>query len=184
MLNTTSFWEHPLDKLEKALHIRKQIAALENELRSMFGGDGAESAPAVSSKRGGRRTMSATARAKIAAAQRARWAKSKGATTAPATLKTKKKRKRSMSPEAKAKIAAAQKERWARVKGAKAPTAAAKTEAAASKAKKKRNISPEGRAKMVEAGKRRWAKKKATKAPTAKSKAKIAQAGQPSFKVL
>jgi len=106
----------------------------------------------------------------MAAAQRARWTKSKGQTEAPAiiTAPAKKKGKRTMSPEAKAKIAAAQKLRWAKVKGVKAPTAAvieniAKIGAAAPKAKKKqkRNISPEGRAKMVEAGKRRWAKKNA-----------------------
>jgi len=101
----------------------------------------------------------------MAAAQRARWAKSKGETSTPVVQNPKKKGKRTMSPEAKAKIAAAQKARWARSKSAKAPTGAviekiAKIEAAAPKAKKKakRNISPEGRAKMVEAGKRRWAK--------------------------
>jgi hypothetical protein len=166
---TTSFWEHPLEKLEEALHIRKQIAALEDKLRSMFGGksDGVirSSSALTKDPRNGKR--SAAVRAKMAAAQRARWAKSKGETSTPVVPK--KKGKRTMSPEAKAKIAAAQKERWAKVKGARASTSAAKIETKAPKAKKKRNITPEGRAKMLAAVKRRWAKAKAAKVLTAKA---------------
>lgn len=64
--------------------------------------------------------MSPQARARIAAAQRARWAKSKNdaaAHGAKAPVKTAgkagKKKRKSMSPEARAKIAAAAKARWA-----------------------------------------------------------------------
>jgi len=62
-----------------------------------------------------RRRLSAAARARIAAAQRRRWAKAKqAATSKPA---------RRMSKSARRKIAAAQKARWAKVKAqAKAQT--------------------------------------------------------------
>jgi len=55
-----------------------------------------------------RGTMSAAGRARIAAAQRARWAKVKGMP-----------KKRTMSASARRKIAAAQRARWAKVKAAK-----------------------------------------------------------------
>ena len=57
-----------------------------------------------------RRRMSAKGRARIAAAQRARWAKVRGE---PKGLKP---GKRTMSASARRKIAAAQRARWARVK--------------------------------------------------------------------
>ena len=56
-----------------------------------------------------RRTISAAGRAKIAAAQHARWAKVKGRKVVSITA-----RKRTMSPAARRKIAAAQKARWAK----------------------------------------------------------------------
>jgi hypothetical protein len=158
---TTSFWEHPLDKLEEALNIRKQIAALEIKLRSMFGGDGDEPAKKpAGSKRTGKR--SAAVRAKMAAAQKARWAKKAQATT-PAEAAISQaapkpaKKKGGMSAAGRAAIVAAQKARWAKIKGTKAAPATT-----ASKTKKvKRSFSPEARAKMAEAAKRRWSKQKA-----------------------
>jgi len=61
-----------------------------------------------------RRTMSASARAKIAAAQRARWAKQKGkAAPKKAAASAKKSRRRSMSPAMKKKLSALMKARWA-----------------------------------------------------------------------
>jgi hypothetical protein len=66
----------------------------------------------------GRRKLSAEARARIAAAQRARWAKArknggekKNVVTMP--------KKRTMSAAARKKIAAAQRARWAKVKAQK-----------------------------------------------------------------
>jgi hypothetical protein len=53
--------------------------------------------------------MSASARARIAAAQKARWAKVKASGGAP---------RRKMSAAARAKIAAAAKARWAKAKAA------------------------------------------------------------------
>jgi hypothetical protein len=58
-----------------------------------------------------RRKISAKGRARIAAAQKARWAKAKGIAEVP--------KKRTMSASARRKIAAAQRARWAKVKGAK-----------------------------------------------------------------
>jgi hypothetical protein len=62
--------------LEQALSIRRQIDALERRLRGLVdgtgGGGAAKAAPAW---RGGKRQLSAGARAKIAAAARARWAR-------------------------------------------------------------------------------------------------------------
>jgi hypothetical protein len=54
-------------------------------------------------------TMSAAGRARIAAAQRARWAKLKGKKIASITV-----RKRTMSPANRKKVAAAQRARWAK----------------------------------------------------------------------
>ena len=110
----SSFWDHPIDKLEQALSIRKQIAALQDKLSKLFGSDGGKTpkAKATASKRGGKRTMSAEARERIAAAQRARWAKSKGATTVAPKAKAKSapaSKKKGITPEGRAKLAAAMK---------------------------------------------------------------------------
>ena len=59
-----------------------------------------------------RRKMSAKGRARIAAAQRARWAKVKGKRKVVPITKP----KRTMSVSARRKIAAAQRARWAKVK--------------------------------------------------------------------
>ena len=57
-----------------------------------------------------RRRMSAKGRAKIAAAQRARWAKVKGQDAASKGIK------HTMSASARRRIAAAQRSRWAKVR--------------------------------------------------------------------
>lgn len=67
-------------------------------------------------RRSGTRTLSPEARERIAAAQRARWAKVKGtAQPKPASSK-----KRTLSAAARKKIAAAQRARWAKVQARKA----------------------------------------------------------------
>jgi hypothetical protein len=60
-----------------------------------------------------RRTLSASARRKIAAAQRLRWAKVRAQNVV--SIKSSKSRKRTMSASARRKIAAAQRARWARL---------------------------------------------------------------------
>lgn len=122
MSKSQSFWNHPIEKLEEALHIRRQIASLQDKLTTIFGD--AEETPAAAKKRGGRRTMSPAARARIAAAQRARWAKTKRNQAPAAAVKAaagpRKKKRRPMSAEARAKIATAAKARWALRKAASA----------------------------------------------------------------
>ena len=92
--------------LEQALSIRRQITALERRFSSLLGGRTAGARPSG----GGRRPLSAAARAKIAAAARARWARerarrggSKGA--AP--------RKRRLSAAGRKRLSDLMKARWA-----------------------------------------------------------------------
>lgn len=125
-----------LDQLKKALVIAEQIKKLEADLASILGGQpvaaaasaAAKAAPSKPGKK--RRTMSPEARARIVAAQKARWAKIRGEKApAPAAAKpdaaakpaakAKGKAKRNISPEARAKMAAAAKRRWASVKKGK-----------------------------------------------------------------
>ena len=65
---------------------------------------------------GPRRTLSASARRKIAAAQRLRWAKVRAQKVV--SIKSSKPATRTMSASARRKIAAAQRARWAKVKRA------------------------------------------------------------------
>jgi hypothetical protein len=98
-----------VQQLKRAVAIKEQIENLERELSGILGASGSNGATAGSQ---GRRTMSAAARARIAAAQKRRWAKTNRATT-PAVPK---KGRRRMSAAARAKIAAAAKARWAKAK--------------------------------------------------------------------
>jgi hypothetical protein len=146
-----------IDQIKRALHVAEEIEKLQGELNRILGGSvSAPPAAAPEAVKKGKRTMSESARARIAAAQRARWAKAKAKPAEPAA---KPKEKGGMSAAGRANIIAAQKARWARVRAAKAGIPAAKPKAGAKK-KAKRNISPEGRARMLEALKRRWAKQK------------------------
>jgi len=174
MPQTTSFWDHPIDKLEEALNLRKQIAALQSKLSSMFGSE--DEVPATvkyaaaqgGTKRGG--GMSAEGRARIAAAQKARWAKKKGgqsSSVASASASsgqsqpTKMGRggKRTMSPETIAKMRASQQARWAKAKGA-TPASTSTISKTARAGRAKAGITDEGRAKLAAAMKARWAARK------------------------
>jgi len=179
MSDLTSFLNHPIDTLEKALHIRRKIDQLNEAMKELFGltpaihaREAQELASTEPTKRRGRRKMSATSCTKMAAAQKARWAKKNGEkpTTERVSVKPApllKAKKGGMSAEGRAKIVAAQKARWAKVKAEKAGSAPAKAtapdktpKAKAVAPKKKRTLSPEGRAKIVAALKARWAKAK------------------------
>lgn len=105
-------------ELERAVEIKQQIEALRQELESLN-----ENGVALPGKPGRKKWgMSLEGRARVIAAQKARWAKVRGETVedevTEAPVKTKKRRK--MSEEVKAKIGAAAKARWAKVKGEKA----------------------------------------------------------------
>jgi hypothetical protein len=101
-------------QLNHAADLKEQIAKLEAQLTAILG-TAAPSAKVAAKAKGG---MSPAGRARIAAAQKARWAKvhaTKGAAKAGKPAK----KKRTMSAAAKAAISAAAKARWAKVKAAK-----------------------------------------------------------------
>jgi hypothetical protein len=164
---STSLLDLPVATIEKALAIRKEIEALQTSLHSILGGvkeSVTPTSPAVITKKadGRKGKRSPAARARMAAAQKARWAKKNGASTKAAPVEavvSGAKKKRFVSPEARAKMAAAQKARWAKKNGAS--TKAAPVQAAVNGEKKKRFVSPEARAKMAAAQRARWAKKAA-----------------------
>jgi hypothetical protein len=165
MSTLDSFLHHPIETLEEALHIRRQIDALQKQLSSLFSNH-PPSLDAIPVKSGpaakaGKRTMSVEARERIAAAQRGRWAKGKGSAKAPAAEPAAKSAsgKRFVSAESRAKMAAAQHARWARKNGfTKAADFAPKAP------KGKRLLSPEGRARIVAALKARHAAAKKARA--------------------
>ena len=111
-----SFWDHPIQTLEEALQIRKQIVALQTRLGELLRG---ESALTVTIKPKGsqKRTFSTATLAKMRAAQQARWSKVKGKSRTPnkPTATTSKKKGR-ITPEGRARLAAAMKARWAAAK--------------------------------------------------------------------
>lgn len=95
------------------LQERSQIEARLVEINRALGAG----AVTVATAPVGRRTFSAATKAKMAAAQKARWAKVKGGTPAPVAAVSKPKRK--LSAAGRAAIVAAAKARWAKVKAGK-----------------------------------------------------------------
>jgi hypothetical protein len=108
-------------QLRQAADLKEKITALENQLNQLTGAttQSVAAKPAVAKapkKKGG---MSAAGKAKIAAAQRARWAKVKAAKpVVKAAASPAPKKKGGMSAEGRARIAAAAKARWAKAKAA------------------------------------------------------------------
>jgi hypothetical protein len=96
--------------------LRKERARLSKEMNAI-GAALSAFGSAYANGMATRRKMSAAGRARIAAAQRARWAKVKahGGKANVVTLP----KKRTMSASARKRIAAAQRARWAKVKAAK-----------------------------------------------------------------
>jgi hypothetical protein len=108
---------------EEASRIEQAIAALvgfgyKPARRGPGRPAGSKSATATSKPQ--RRTMSASARAKISAAQKARWAKQKGTSSPKTTAAPAKKAaaRKPMSPANRKKLAALMKARWAKAKKA------------------------------------------------------------------
>ncbi len=99
-----------VQQLQRALALKKEIAELEVELGQILGGEETAAQPA------GRRKMSAAARARISAAQKARWAERR---KGPRPAKAAPKQTRHLSAEGRARIVAATKARWARVNAEK-----------------------------------------------------------------
>ena len=126
MKQARSLSDLSVTELRKVLQIKEEIATLENQLEAVLRASGAAASVAtpsvkpVAGKRGGRRKLSPEARERIAAAQRARWAASRGGSAAAKSVVAKPAGKRggrrALSPEARERIAAAQRARWAAVR--------------------------------------------------------------------
>jgi hypothetical protein len=95
-------------QLRRAADIKDKIETLRNEITRLLGSTDGAAAPRK------RRTMSAAARAKIAAVARARWAKRRTATSVKTTAKP----KRTMSVAGRKRLAQLARARWAKVKAA------------------------------------------------------------------
>ena len=104
-----------ITQLKRATAIKEQIEALNNELRGILSGS---TKSGTASKN--QRTMSASVKKKIAAAQKARWANLRRAKSATRSVKPPAKAKKTtMSPAAKAKLSAKLKAYWAAKKAGK-----------------------------------------------------------------
>ena len=106
--------------------LRQEVSRIEQAIAALVGlgsqparrGRPPKASPGVATGRK-RRTMSASARAKMAAAQRARWAKQKGKAAPKKTAQKKTAGRKPMSPAMRRKLSALMKARWAsRKKGA------------------------------------------------------------------
>jgi hypothetical protein len=128
-------------QLRKAADLQERIQALQEELGQLLGGFSPAETAAIEAPK--KRKVSAAGRARMRAAQIARWAKIKG--TAAATPAPKKKRK--LSPQGLANIRAGVAKRMA-AQGRPVQTP-------------KRKFSAAGRAALSAAAKARWAKAKA-----------------------
>jgi hypothetical protein len=115
LTNPMNLFDLTINQLKRAAAIKERIEALNKELRGILG------APAISrAAPKKKRTMSASVKRKIAAAQKTRWANLRRAT--PATLPVKpaaKAKKKTMSPAARAKMSAKLKSYWAAKKAGK-----------------------------------------------------------------
>jgi hypothetical protein len=100
--------------LRKAADLQERIQSLQEELSQILGGEVSTPAQPIAPPTK-KHKFSAASRAKMRAAQIARWAKIKGAT---ATAKPEKMAKRKMSAAGRAAISAAAKARWAKAKKA------------------------------------------------------------------
>jgi hypothetical protein len=131
-------------QLRKAADIQEKIQSLQKELSALLGGE----VPAQATEAPKRKKVSAAGRARMRAAQVARWAAIKG--TAPAKP----------APEAKRKMSAAG---LANIRAGVAKRMAAQGKAPATKPAKKakKTFSPAAKAALSAAAKARWAKVKA-----------------------
>jgi hypothetical protein len=106
-------------QLRRALVLKEQIESLEQELSGILGNKGGLATRAIRTGRRRRRgQFSPEARERIAAAQRARWAKHRAKKGLSGTA-ARRRRPRKMSAAARARIAAAQRARWAAFRASK-----------------------------------------------------------------
>ncbi|MDO8704447.1 MAG: hypothetical protein Q7J84_05800 [Sulfuricaulis sp.] len=108
-------------QLKRAITIKEQIESLESELAGILRSSPVRTVATIVAAAPGKRkkVMSPEARAKIAAAQKARWKKFKAAKTQPVAPRTVQKAKRTISAESRKRMAEGAKARWAKIKAAK-----------------------------------------------------------------
>ena len=99
-------------QLRQIIALKEQMETLQSEIDSIAGGEVPTPADEEFPKK---RRRSAAVRARMAAAQQARWAKIKG--TGATDFKPAKRGKRRISAAGRAAMSAAGKARWAKVKG-------------------------------------------------------------------
>jgi hypothetical protein len=133
-------------QLRRAADLKERIDALQDELNEILGSE--VSTPTANVEKPKRRKFSAATKAKMRAAQRARWAKLRG--TAPEAGPVKR-RKRKMSARGLANIRAGVAKRMA---------AQGRAVAAKPAKRARRKMSAEGLANIRAAQKARWAKAK------------------------
>jgi len=102
-----------INQLKRAAAIKEQIEALNKELHAILG---ASAKPGAAPKK--KRTMSASVKRKITAAQKTRWANLRRAKSATHSVKPAVKAKKKVSPATKAKLSAKLKAYWAAKKKA------------------------------------------------------------------
>jgi hypothetical protein len=102
-------------QLRRAADLQERILTLRSELIGILGSP-AQSAAVEAPERPKKRRMSAVGRARIAAAARARWAKTKG--TASLAKPAQKAKKRRMTAAGRKALSLAAKVRWAKAKAA------------------------------------------------------------------
>ncbi len=103
-----------INQLKRAAAIKEQIDKLNKELGSIIG---ASAKPGAAPKN--KRSMSASVKRKIAAAQKTRWANLRRAKPATHSIKPAAKAKKKVSPATKAKLSAKLKAYWAAKKAGK-----------------------------------------------------------------
>jgi hypothetical protein len=110
-----NIYDLSVSQLKRAAVIKEQIERLNKELSATLGAPAtSRAAPTIN------RAMSASARKKIAAAQRARWANLRRAKPSTRSVQpAAKAKKKTMSPAARAKLSAKLKAYWAQKKAGK-----------------------------------------------------------------
>ena len=111
LIGPMNLFDLTISQLKRATTIKEQIEALNKKLGSILG---VSAKPGHASKK--TRTMSASAKKSIAAAQKARWAKVRSARPGTGSAKAAKK---TMSRATKAKLSAKLKAYWAAKKAGK-----------------------------------------------------------------
>jgi hypothetical protein len=109
-------------QLKRAVALKEQIESLEQELAAVLGTAPAPKATVAAAGSRPRPLISAAGRARIAAAQRARWAKQKKSKASPApaakAAPASKPAKGQISAAGRARLSALAKARWAKAKKA------------------------------------------------------------------